>query len=111
VTDQEKFFKTYATGAGSEARVIEIPSSMPGEYSPFIVVRHQGMTMVLNPMTFINHMAVDVHSFIDGRKATAGVFGMSDGHRWTLEPTPTTSHRWPSANLITVLLGEQGVAK
>ena len=39
---------------------------------------------------------------------TAGVFGMSKGKRWAFPETGTTSHKWNSAALVAVLVGEQG---
>lgn len=77
--------------------------------SPFIIVRHGGRVMILNPMAMGDHLCVDVHSFIDGEDATAGVFGMSDGMRWAFDDvTGTTSHGWNSTSLVSVLLGDQG---
>jgi hypothetical protein len=66
--------------------------------SPFIVVRFGNKTMVLNPMAFADakdspgYLDVDVHSFIDDRDASCGVFGMSNGgQRASFEKTGQTS--------------------
>ena len=76
--------------------------------SPFIVIRHGDYAVIVNPMGLGDHLCVDVHSFVNGDDATAGVFGMSKGQRWELPQTGTTSHKWNSANLIAVLVGKQG---
>lgn len=81
--------------------------------SPLVVVRHPDgrLAAVLALMPFSGegaHLCIDVHPFADGRDATAGVFGMTTGRRWQLPDTGSTSHGWPSANLIAVLIGEQG---
>lgn len=111
--NEKKFFEVFASGDAEKRIVLEMGASEgPDGFSPFIVIRHKGMTMVLNPQGFDDHMCVDVHSFVDGKDATAGVFGMTEGYRYTLEGAPpTTSHKWPSAEMVTVLLGEQGRAK
>lgn len=79
-----------------------------GDPSPFIIVRHGDKTVIINPLGLGDHLSVDIHSFVAGEDATAGVFGMSDGKRWALPETGTTSHKWNSAGLIAVLVGEQG---
>jgi hypothetical protein len=76
--------------------------------SPFIIIRHGDKTVIVNPLGLGDHLSVDIHSFVAGEDATAGVFGMSNGKRWALPETGTTSHKWNSANLIAVLVGEQG---
>lgn len=86
---------------------IDVPNSNDGP-SPFIILRHGDKTVIVNPLGLGDHLSVDIHSFVGGEDATAGVFGMSDGKRWALPETGTTSHKWNSANLIAVLVGEQG---
>lgn len=76
--------------------------------SPFIVIHSGRYVMVLSPMIFDDHLCLDVHPFLDGQDATAGVYGMTQGKRFTFPDTGSTSHGWASANLIAVLLGEQG---
>lgn len=89
--------------------VTEIDVSNSGqEPSPFIVLRYGDKAVIVNPLGLGDHLCVDIHSFVDGEDATAGVFGMSDGKRWALPETGTTSHKWNSANLIAVLVGDQG---
>jgi len=77
--------------------------------SPLVVVRHGRFAAVLALMPFSDntHLCIDVYPFADGTEATAGVFGMSDGQRWCLPAHGPTSHGWPSAHLIAVLVGEQ----
>jgi len=79
--------------------------------SPFIVLRYQGKTMVLNPLMLKvegdAYMDVDVHAFDGGEDATIGVMSMGDGYRHTLTETGTTSHGWNSDPLVVLLVGEQ----
>jgi hypothetical protein len=82
--------------------------------SPFIIVRHGRFAAVLALMPFTGedaHLCIDVHPFADGEQATASIFGMSNGYQADLvinDATRTTSFRRPSANLVAVLIGEQG---
>lgn len=78
--------------------------------SPFVIVRHGRFAAVLALMPFSGdgeHLCIDVHPFADGKDATAGVFGMTAGRQWRLPGTGTTSHGWPSAHLVAVLIGRQ----
>lgn len=75
--------------------------------SPFIIVRHGPHAAVLALMPFDDHLCIDVHPFESGQDATAGVFGMTTGRQWQLPDTGTTSHGWPSAHLVAVLVGKQ----
>ena len=91
--------------------VIEIDLDATDEpLTPFIVVKHNGNTVVLNPMPLNDHLCVDAHPFKDGEAATAGVFGMTNGGRYSLPETGTTSHRWNSAAMVALLIGEQSDA-
>jgi hypothetical protein len=94
-------------GDGSHP-VTEINVEGGNEPSPFIIIRHGDKTVIVNPLGLGDHLSVDIHSFVAGEDATAGVFGMSNGKRWALPETGTTSHKWNSANLIAVLVGDQG---
>jgi hypothetical protein len=76
--------------------------------SPFIHIRHGAFEAIVNPMAFDDHLSIDVHSFVDDEAATAGAFGMTRGREVSLPETGTTSHGWHSANLVVVLVGEQG---
>jgi len=82
--------------------------------SPFIIVRHGRFTAVLALMPFTGegaHLCIDTFSFVDGKDATAGVFGMSNGQRSALLPSlGTKSHGWYSAHTVAVLFGEQETA-
>jgi len=99
-------------GDSHPTTVIDVPHEKDGS-SPFIVVRHGDYTVVINPLGLGDHLSVDIHSFVKGEDATAGVFAMSNGRRWTLGDSPkesvtgTKSHGWPSAGLVAVLVGEQ----
>ena len=80
--------------------------------SPFVIVRHGRFTAALSLMPFSGdreHLCIDVHAFVSSMGATAGVFGMTEGRRHELPATGTTSHGWPSANLVAVLVGKQAV--
>lgn len=72
----------------------------------------------LMPLT--DHLCIDVYAYVDGERATAGVFGMSEGVRRELpnrnpeakhQAPRTTSHGWNSDHTIAVLIGEQGEEK
>jgi hypothetical protein len=110
VSDETEFFDKFA---GDDRQIIDVEvehSSIlhgEGKQQTWVVVRYGDKTMVLDLAGLGDHLSVDVHSFIDGKDATAGVFGMSQGRRWELAGPPTTSHRFPSAHMVTVLLGEQ----
>jgi hypothetical protein len=86
---------------------IELPNAFTENGSPFIILRNGGRVMVINPIAFDSHLSVDVHSYIDGEPATAGAFGMTEGSRYELEETGTTSAGFPSAPLVAILLGKQ----
>ena len=80
--------------------------------SPFVIVRHGEFAAVLCLMPFDGkggHLCIDVHPFVSGQDATASAFGMSAGRRvcFPAVTTGTTSHGWPSAHLVSVLIGEQ----
>lgn len=80
--------------------------------SPFVIIRHGRFAAILCLMPFDGedaHLCIDVHPFADDRDATAGAFGMSDGTRvcFPAVTTGTTSHGWPSAHLVSVLVGKQ----
>lgn len=107
VNDLDKFLADYNPNEEHPVTVIDVPNSSEGP-SPFIIIRHGDKTVIVNPLGLGDHLSVDIHSFVDGADATAGVFGMSKGQRWALPETGTTSHQWNSANLIAVLVGEQG---
>jgi len=56
------------------------------------------------------HMCIDVHAFVAGRAARASVFGMESGRRlegFADTDTAGTSHGWPAARLVAVLVGVQ----
>lgn len=98
-------FMSRYNGDGSHP-VTEI-NVTPGEGSPFVVIRNGDYAAVINPLALSDHLSIDVHSFVHGDSATAGVFGMTTGRRWTLPPTGHTSHGWHSAALVAVLVGDQ----
>lgn len=101
-TDEQCFMREHDIEARSVA-TIEIADGG----RPQIIVRHGNYTAVLSLMGMGDHLCIDVHPFVSGEKATASTFGMSTGSAFTLRGTGTTSHGWPSANLIAVLIGKQ----
>ena len=103
----DEFLAEYNDDDSHPVTVIDVAGK--DEPSPFIIINHGDFTVIVNPIGLGDHLSVDVHSFVKGDDATAGVFGMSTGKRWALPETGTTSHKWNSANLIAVLVGEQGV--
>lgn len=108
-----EFLATYAEGTDRVIldTIVEPTDEQAGRYSPFIVLRDQlGHVAVVNPMALDGHLCIDIHSFKDGDDATAGVFGMSDGARFVLEHSGTTSHGWPSADLVACIIGAQADA-
>jgi hypothetical protein len=110
-TTLDGFLATYAPDGYREVvdRTIEEPQEGEDTHHPFFVVRHGKYVAVITTMALGSHLCLDVHAFVDGKDATAGVFGMTNGARATLEKTDTTSHGWPSAAMLAVLVGEQGV--
>jgi len=113
----QEFLETYAGGdAASRVTTIDIEASkQDGPLSPFIVVNYKAedgtvYTAVLNPMGLGDYLDIDVHSFVNGKDATASAFGMGadvKSGRVGLEETGVTSAGWPSANLVAVFVGEQ----
>jgi hypothetical protein len=86
---------------------VDVPDLSGAAKSPFVVVRFGEYTMVLNPMGLTDYLDLDIHSFKDGRRTTAAPWGMTNGQRFALEPTGTTSQGWPSASGVFVLVGKQ----
>jgi hypothetical protein len=89
--------------------VTEISAASPGRHaSPFIVIRHDAIAMVVNPLSFSDHLCLDVCTFIAGRRASSGAFGMTEGRRWdAFRDTGMTSYGWPAVELVSVIAGEQ----
>lgn len=75
--------------------------------SPFIVVHSGPYAVIINPQQLDDQLSIDVHPFVGGEPATAGVFGMPFGRRVRFPATGTTSAGFPSASLVVVLVGEQ----
>lgn len=106
----DEFMTAYDPDGTRTIATVDVERDKDGN-SPFIVVKHGDYTMVLSPMGFDGdgaHLCLDVHSFAQGERIVSGVFGMTEGHRWTLADTGLTSHGWAAANLVAVLAGEQG---
>lgn len=103
-----KEFLEFYTGNGRHpVTEFEVPPANGVGGEPFIVIRSGRHTLVVSPMTFDDHLSVDCHSFVDGEAATGGVQGMNEGSSTELEYIGTMSHGWPSAALVTVMVGKQ----
>lgn len=113
----DEFLSTYNPDDCHNLVTVDVPQSSNDTYSPFILVRFGKFAAIINPQGLgdeddpTRHLSIDIHSFVDGNDATAGVFTMGGGQRGTLSATGTTSHGWPSAPLVVALIGAQGVAK
>ncbi len=113
----DEFMKNYASGDAASRVVLdmEVQPFTEDSLSPFIVLRFRGRVMVLDAMALSGkdgeneHLCLDVHSFIDGQEARAGVFGMEQGARvqFPAAKTPGRSHNWPATKLVAILLGRQ----
>jgi hypothetical protein len=110
MSDYTDFLAKYNASGEHPVTIIDVPDSnaASSQASPFIVIRHGDKVALVNPIGLGDHLSVDIHSFVAGDDATAGVFGMTKGARWELPETGTTSHKWNSAALVAVLIGEQG---
>jgi hypothetical protein len=104
----DEFMARYNPGGTHPVTEITAPLSAERNTSPFVIVRAGRYTAIVNPLPFEEYLDIDVHSFADGRKAAAGVLGMTQGRRVALQPTGLTSAGAPAAGLVIVLIGEQG---
>lgn len=103
-------------------RVTEVSLTETG-LSHWLVIRDEtsGITAMINfgvlgTNSHDRHIDLDVHSFVDGEPATAAAFGLSRERRSRARfshddhgAPRTTSHGWPSANLVAVLIGRQEI--
>ena len=103
--------RTYASEPGRV--VLDLDMDQHEGASPFIIVRHQGRVMILNPMALSDHLCVDAHAFVNEQSARTGAFGMEQGFRAAFpdDQVQGTSHGWPAARLVALLLGEQKVLR
>lgn len=104
-----EFLLTYVPPPDTTRIVLDLDMDKHEGPSPFIIVRHQGRTMILNPMALSDHLCVDAHAFVAGEAARTGVFGMEDGFRASLDDDQVkgTSHGWAATKLVALLLGKQ----
>lgn len=107
MTTLAEFLHDYKSDQNGEHPVTVI-DVVKGDPSHFVVINYGDYSVLVNPIACSDHLSVDVHSFVNGERATGGVFGMTNGRRFTLPETGTTSHGWESASLVAVLVGEQG---
>src|SRR5207248_497839 len=51
------------------------------------------------------HLSIDIHTFVGGQLARAGVFGVENGRRYEAfgDTAPGTSHGWPAVQGVSVL--------
>lgn len=106
------FLEFYNKNGEHPVTEIELPDHYTGQNdSPFIILRSGPRTMIINPIAFEDNLTVDAHAFIGGEGATTGVFGMTERPgRVEFPKTSTTSHDWPSAPLVILVLGKQAEA-
>jgi hypothetical protein len=111
--DLRQFLATYAGGAMTDRVVLDLELTAPdpgaGRHYPMIILRHDPYVMVLEIMAMADHLSVDAHPFVEGRDARVGLIAMENGAQWGLTglATPATSHDWPAASLLVLLLGAQ----
>lgn len=108
----ESFMRTYGRPDGNHP-VFEVGDTI--EAWPTIVVRFGDTTAVMQ-LCGVGadgdhpHLSIDIHAFVSGRLARAGVFGMENGKRYEAfddDTAPGTSHGWPAVQGVTVLIGAQ----
>ena len=82
----------------------------------WIIVKHGRYSMALNIQSGSrSHLCVDAHAHVDGQDAKVGSFAMDLGHQWKMGihrrnmPMPGTSHGWPAASMVALLVGAQRV--
>jgi hypothetical protein len=82
---------------------------------PTILVKAGDKTAVVQFMNVgadgdSQHLCIDVHPFVAGRAARASAFGMDNGRKldgFADADAAGTSHGWPAARLVAVLVGTQ----
>lgn len=102
----EEFAQVYLP---ADVQTIEVPGD--AEAWPVVVVKHGKYTAVVQFMGLGSHLCIDVHPFVDGKAARAGVFGMEEGRRieaFADAASGGTSRQLPATRLVAVLIGEQG---
>jgi hypothetical protein len=105
----DEFMALYNPDGTHPVTEIEVSTDDERNTSPFIIIRQGDRAVLVNPLAFEEYLDIDVHSFVDGKDATAAVLGMSDGYRYAFEPvTKTTSNGWPSVHLAVLIVGDQG---
>jgi hypothetical protein len=113
----DEFIATYATPVDRPIIEVDARRSNDDDPQPFIIVRGpNGRTILIDPLLGDeNHLCVDAHAFIDGQRAAIGAMGMSREFPARLsfpeKPGRPTSHGWPAAHTIALLLGAQGVTE
>ena len=104
-TSLDRFLSVYNPDGAHP--VTEIEATTVSGQSPFIIIRHGEHAVVINPLAFDDHLSVDVHPYVGGAHAAGGVLAMTEGRQFDLAETGRTSHGWPAANLVAVLVGKQ----
>jgi hypothetical protein len=83
---------------------------------PTVLVRADNKAAVVQFMNVAaddpdaQHLCIDVHPFVAGRRARGSVFGMERGRRVSAfggEQCDATSHGLPATHLVSVLVGRQ----
>lgn len=108
----DEYLETY--GGDSPAPIVITPDPDGSGEWPVVVVKRGDYALVLHLCAHddtrdgLGHVFVDARAFVRGEEARTGVFGMEQGRRYKLEPTPGTSHTWPATKGVTLLVGRQG---
>ncbi|MBO0868631.1 MAG: hypothetical protein J2P15_08715 [Micromonosporaceae bacterium] len=113
VTTLEEYIATYGD-PDQPWPVVE--AAQQTERWPAIIVKAGDKVAVLHLINVAaddpdkQHLCIDVRSFVAGRAARAGVFGMESGRRlvgFADAEVAGTSHRWPATQMVAVLVGAQ----
>ena len=74
----QEFLNAYNDEGDPHAlRRIVLPGTTDSQHTQFILVQAGNRAVLLDVHPFDDYLTVDLHPFIDGQDATAGVFGMS----------------------------------
>jgi hypothetical protein len=108
----DQFLTRYS--GGRRPQVIEVGPDT--SQWPVVLVRSAGLAALVHVMHVFagnpdnQHLCIDVHPFVDGRRARAGVLGMEHGRRISglrAEQCDGTAHGLPAAHLVNVIIGRQ----
>jgi hypothetical protein len=102
----EQFLDEYGANVPFDADLRQ--AGAENDTSALLILRVGERVLVINPMVLADHIALDVHAFIDGQRAGMGMFGMTPGRRHDVKTgQPAKSHGFDAVGLATVILGSQ----